>query len=209
MHGVAGTLGITAFDGLDQLAVFGDRTPDAPRQHQLAPTQEAREAPQVARDAIQPAVCSERLQTAVKDVVGAVVGVDILRRGMALERLVQSAQFGHVGVARAQRHLDGAAALEQGHHREEGVGVGIGERHDTAAAARLQLDQAFGSQHLEGFAQRRAADLPAGGELDLVDQGTRRQLALEDHRAQALGDTVVHRGAAKRNQVSHRGIVIL
>jgi hypothetical protein len=75
----------------------------------------------------------------------------------------------------------GAAAFEQGHHREQLVGVVFRHLGDAATLARHQLHQAFGGQHLERLAQRRAADLPLGGQRQLVDPLAGHQMPFEHH----------------------------
>jgi hypothetical protein len=51
--------------------------------------------------------------------------------------------------------------------------------------------QALGRQHLERLAQRRARDLQALAQRDLVQEAAGRQLAREDLLAQRVGDFLV------------------
>jgi hypothetical protein len=115
-------------------------------------------------------------------------------RRLPLEFFVQRFQALEVGRARLLRRLEGAAPLEQGHQREDVVEVALGQFGNVAAAARLQGDQAFGSQHLERLAQGRAADAVLLGQGLLVDPGARLQFVREDALAQALGDFQVEGG---------------
>jgi len=87
---------------------------------------------------------------------------------------------------------------------------------DPAAALRHQLDQPFGRQHLQRLAQRRAADLPFGGQCLLVDPLARQQFLLEHHHAQARGHAVVQRSTAQgrgdgrgKGHGVHRNFVIM
>jgi hypothetical protein len=170
---------------------------------------QAHEAAQVARGAVEPAVGRQGLHQAVKFMVGAVVAVHILPGGMALQAFMQAAQLGQVVFAGALGGFQGAAAFEHGHHREQLLGVGIGQLHHLGAAARHQGHQPFSGQHLQCLAQRRAADLPLRRQGQLVDPAAGRQLALEHHVAQPGGHAVVHRGAVQGDGIGHGDTVIL
>jgi hypothetical protein len=97
---------------------------------------------------------------------------------------VQAAQYLHVSRGRLAHRLEGASPFEQRHHREELVGIVFRELGDLATLAWHECHEAFGGQHLERFAQRRAADLPVTCEGELVDPLAGDQLPLEHHRAQ-------------------------
>jgi hypothetical protein len=59
----------------------------------------------------------------------------------------------------ARRAASSATGLRvHGHDREDLVDVLLGQFGHITAAARLEHHQAFGGQHLERLAQRRAAD---------------------------------------------------
>ena len=88
-----------------------------------------------------------------------------------------AARFGHdlhgIGFQQAQQVIDIGNVL--GRH--------LGH---IGATAHLHGDQALGGQHLQGLAQRGAADAVFLGNLQFVDPVTGRQLVLEDAQAQLL-----------------------
>jgi hypothetical protein len=71
------------------------------------------------------------------------------------------------GLALA-RHK-GATAFQHGHQRENVVDILARDFGDVAAAARLQINQAFRSQYLERLAQRRTRNAVLLGQFLLVD----------------------------------------
>ena len=70
-------------------------------------------------------------------------------------------------------------------HLEQVAHVLVGQPGRARAAVRQQLDQALGREHLEGFAQRRARDLQLFTEVALGNPRARRNLAIEQHGADA------------------------
>ena len=91
--------------------------------------------------------------------------------------------------------------FQAGHHFEGVEHVGFAQRHGDRAAVGQQLDQAFGRQHLDRFAQRRARDLQHFGQLALVELGAGRDAVFHQHLAQALRHLLVQRGAGDGNDV--------
>ena len=69
---------------------------------------------------------------------------------------------------------------------------------DVGTAPHLHGHQSFHRQHLEGFAQRRAADAEFGGQLHLVDPAAGFQLARIDLLAQPLGHVLVQGAGGQR-----------
>jgi hypothetical protein len=88
-------------------------------------------------------------------------------------------------------------AFEHGHDRKDFVDVLLRQFGDVTAASRLEHHQAFGGQHLERLAQRRAADAILQGERLLVDPAPLRQFMCENAAAQALGHLFVQGGGRK------------
>jgi hypothetical protein len=91
-----------------------------------------------------------------------------------------------LGVGGALGHHGGGVAFQQ---RQQVVHLGqvlLGDLGDVGAAAHLHRHQAFGRQHLQRFAQGRAADAVFLRQLDLVDPAARLQFAPENALAQQL-----------------------
>ncbi|MDT4859974.1 hypothetical protein FQZ97_945080 [compost metagenome] len=78
----------------------------------------------------------------------------------------------------------------------------VGHFGHVGTAAHLHGHQAFGRQHLQRFAQRRATDAVFLGDLELVDPAAGLQLAAEDALAQQLGDFFIQ-GAGGEGQGGH------
>ena len=197
VHGAFGACRVALLEGVDKHAVFVDRRQDASRQRQLAPAHQAHEAAQVAGDAVEPAVAAELLHAAVEAVVGAAVAVDVLRRGVTFQFIVQAAQLVQIFVTGLAGSFKGAAAFQQRHHGEERVGVFFAQFNDAAAAVRHQVRQAFSGQDLQRFAQWRAADLPGVGKSFFIDEFAGGECAVKDHRAQPGGHAIVQGRAAQ------------
>ena len=74
----------------------------------------------------------------------------------------------------------GRIAFEQPQQVIDVPQVLFGDFGDVGAAPHLHRDQAFGRQHLERLAQRRAADAVFLRQLEFVDPAARFELAPED-----------------------------
>jgi hypothetical protein len=85
VHRAFGALRIALYEGVDQDAMLVDRRVDASGQVELSSTQHAQELTQVRGGAVEPAVGGQCLHAHMEDMVGAVVAIDILRRGMVLQ----------------------------------------------------------------------------------------------------------------------------
>jgi len=107
--------------------------------------------------------------------------------GGLLEFVVQALQFGHFGVAGRAAHGPRCIGFQQRQQLVNLAQVLFGYFGDVGAAAYLHGHQAFGCQHLDRLAQRRAADAQLLGDLELVDPAAGWQFAVEDALAQQLG----------------------
>ncbi|MCY1522531.1 hypothetical protein D9M68_573890 [compost metagenome] len=161
---------------------------DAARQLQALVARQPQHLAQVADQSRQPAVAGQALDRLVDLRVGLVVGVDIAGLRVAGQVGVQAFQRVQVGTGGVARGFVGAAAFEQRHQREDLVQVLLGQFVDKAAAARLEPDQPFRSQHLQRFAQRRARDAERLGHRAFVDPGAGRKRMGIDHCAQPVRD---------------------
>jgi hypothetical protein len=109
VHQFLGALRLALLDRPQQRAVLPDRFLDPAGPVELASAQQAQEAAQIVGGAVEPAVRRERLDLAVKRVVGAVVAVDIAAGGVLFERVVEAAQLLQVGRLGLARRLERAA----------------------------------------------------------------------------------------------------
>jgi hypothetical protein len=81
------------------------------------------------------------------------------------------------------------------HHLEGVQDIGFRQRDGHGAAVGQQFDQAFGGQHLDGFAQRRARHVQQLRELALVELGAGCDGTFDQHLAQAMRHLFVQGGA--------------
>jgi len=82
-------------------------------------------------------------------------------------------------------------ALQQAEQVVHVAQVFLAHLRHIGATAHLHRDEAFGGQHLQRFAQRRAADAEFFRNLEFVNPAARLQLAAEDALAQLLGNFFV------------------
>ena len=85
--------------------------------------------------------------------VGEAVAVDLARGGVAFKLFMQVLQRAQIVVIGLAGGLEGAAAFEQRHHREQRVGAVFAQLNDAAAALRHQFHQALGGQRFERLAR--------------------------------------------------------
>ncbi len=115
-----------------------------------------------------------------------------------LEFIVQPLQLGELRIAGVRRHGGGGIAFEQRHQVEDLGQVAFRHLGDIGAAAQLHRHQSFGGEHLQRFAQRRAADAVGGGQRLFVDPAAGRELVAQDLRSQPFGDLFVQRARRRR-----------
>ena len=124
-----------------------------------------------------------------------------------LELLVQCVELGQLRVGGVARHHDGGVALKQCQQVVDLGQVTFRDFGDVSPAPQFHRDQAFRGQHLQRFAQRRAADAEFRGEQLLVDPAARRQAVRHDPHAQLLGHLLVERALrqARRSGAARAG----
>ena len=152
---------------------------------------------QVGHHLVAPAVARDLQQPHVEALVDPEEAVPVA--GRRLQLLVQLLQLLDFRGARALRHHRAGIAFQQG---EEVVHLGeiaLRDLGHVGAAPHLHGHQAFRGQHLEGLAQRRAADAVLLRQLDLVDPAPGLELAAEDALANELGDFLVEGAGSKRD----------
>ena len=123
--------------------------------------------------------------------VGGEEGVAVGDGGFEL--LVQRRQLSDLLVVGLLRDDSGGIALQQREQVKHLRQVALRHLGDVGAAAQLHRHQALGGQHLQGLAQRGAADAQLGGEGLLVDPATGRHRVADDALAQPLGHPLVQR----------------
>src|SRR5690606_27728039 len=88
--------------------------------------------------------------------------------------------------------------FEHAHHLEHVECARARDGRDGRAAVRQQLHEAFGCEHLDRLAQRRAGYAEALREQALVQPVARLELALDDELSQTIRDLAVQRSRADR-----------
>ena len=106
---------------------------------------------------------------------------------------MQPLDLGDFGVADVFAGESPGQALEPAHEVEQFAEVALAQLPHPRAAVGQQLDQAFGRQHLEGFAQRRARDAEHLAELPLGNAAAVGDVALDDVVAQPGQDLAMQR----------------
>ena len=99
--------------------------------------------------------------------------------------------------------------LERAHHLEGLAHRREREGRDDRAAIGLQRDQALRGKPLDGLPERRPRHAEPFAQHALQELRARRQLALHDHVAQALGRVLVQQSRGQRNIVHGRIVCIL
>ena len=183
-------------------AVLGQRFGDPPLLEQRVVAVELHHLAQVGHDLRAPAVAGHLEQAACG--TASLVAKKASRcrtcfssRSCSARSEAISASSGLIG------HLAGGVAFEQ---RQQVVDLRhVVARHlgHVGAAAHLHRHQAFDGQHLERFAQRRAADAVLGARASARRSSAGLELAREDLLAQAVGHLLVQR--ARRQHGGRRG----
>jgi hypothetical protein len=120
----------------------------------------------------------------VEPLVDGEEAVRVLGRGFELG--MDTLEFAQLGLGGRGGDDTGRVAFQQRQEVVDLLQVLVGNFGDVGAAAHLHGHQAFGRQHLQRLAQRRAADAVFLRQLDLVDPAARLQFAPEDPLAQLL-----------------------
>ncbi|MNN45410.1 hypothetical protein D3C81_1597460 [compost metagenome] len=157
------------------------------------------DAVQVVGDADQPRVAGVMLHRFVDEVVVAVVLGDVAVCGRRFHCRVQVFQLLHPGVVDVLDRFMRTAAFQHRHHREQLVEVFQRQSGHPRTAARIDLHQAFGSEQLQRFTQRRAADGQFLAQRRFVDPLARWQAVVVDPLAHVFGHLFVQRGALLRS----------
>ncbi|SOZ35842.1 hypothetical protein CBM2605_A230097 [Cupriavidus neocaledonicus] len=186
LHHGFGAFGVARLERGKHAQVLGAGFLDPPRQLQALVARQPQHLAQVADQPAQPAVARQPLDRFMDLGVGLVVGVDIAGLRITRQVGVQAVEGIEVGAGGVAGRLIGTAPFQQRHQREDLVQVLLGQFIDETAAARLQPHQAFGGEHLERLAQRRARDAERFGHRAFIDPCARHQRMRVDHGAQPV-----------------------
>ena len=157
---------------------------------------------QVAHHLPAPAVVGHLQQLHVKLLVQGKEQVALVHgRCQPVVQRMQDAQLAGRGGA---RHHTGRVALQQAEQVVDIAQVFFRHLGDIGAAPHLHGHQPFGGQHLQRFAQGRAADAEIFGNFQLVDPAAGFELAAEDALAQLLGNFLVQ-STGGQNGSGHAG----
>ena len=149
---------------------------------------------QILNDRKQAAVAGQFLNPEMEFLVGFEKSIDAAVAGCCFEAFVDVVQRLDIARRGAAHGITGTAALKQGHQRKDVVEILARNFDHVATAARLEVDQTFGSQHLERFAQRRARDSVLICQFLLVDPVARLQFVGKNSLAQAFRHFLIECG---------------
>ena len=116
---------------------------------------------------------------------------------------MQRADLCEFVVGDARRGKLARMRFEIGHHLKGVDHILLAKRERNGATVRQQLDEALRGQHLDRLAQRRARDLKLLAKLALIQLGTGRNGAFDQHAAQPGGRLMWERLAGEFDDFGH------
>jgi len=104
--------------------------------------------------------------------------------------------LGQLGFGDALRGQLARLRFQPGHDLKGIQYVVLGQLDGNGAAIGQQLDQSFGRQHLDGFAQRCARDIENRAEFALIKFGARCDAVFNQHLAQSVRRLLMQGGTS-------------
>ena len=95
--------------------------------------------------------------------------------------------------------------FQTGHDLKSVQHIGFAQQDGNGPPVGQQLNQPFGGQHLDGFAQRRARDIEHFTQFALIELGARRNAVFNQHLAQAVRHLLMQRGSGNGDDFSSHG----
>ena len=129
----------------------------------------------------------------VDQLVDPKIAVHVAVQVEAVHLVMQPLDFGDFGIGDVFAGKPPGKAFQPTHDVEQFGKLALAQLPHPGAAVRQQLDQAFGRQHLQRFAQRRARNGQHLAKLPLRNAAAVRDIALDDVIAQPRQDLVVQR----------------
>ena len=194
MHALSRQCRVLRAQGFEDFAMFFERLLEAAFKSQRVAPGQLDDLARIVDQLRQVAVAGNFLQGGVEALVGLEKTVGMVGGRVLLEFLVYCREARKVGAGGTASGDFRDPSFEQGHDGKHFVDVLFRQLGYVTTAAWLEHHEAFGSQYLERFAQRSAADAILLGERLLIYPAARRQLMGVNSRTQTLSHLFVEGG---------------